>query len=81
MRLIDADTENERLIDFIAQNDSAIKYAIEHKDMTMLEDIFCDYFEGQATANCTCNCTGCIHDESVHCVHCMRAYSDCYESI
>lgn len=28
-----------------------------------------------------CNCTGCIHDESVHCVHCMRAYSDCYESI
>lgn len=28
-----------------------------------------------------CECTECIHDESIHCMHCMRAYSDCYESI
>ncbi len=50
MRLIDADKENERLLDFIAQNDSGIQYAIEHKDMTMLEDIFFDYFAGQTMA-------------------------------
>ncbi len=50
MRLIDADAENERLLDFIAQNDSGIQYAIEYKDMTMLEDIFFDYFDGQPTA-------------------------------
>ncbi len=50
MKLIDADAENERLLDFIAQNDSGIKYAIEHKDMTMLEDIFFDYFNSQTTA-------------------------------
>lgn len=28
----------------------------------------------------TCNCTGCRHDGSDECMHCMRAYSDCYES-
>ncbi len=50
MRLIDADSANERLLDFIAQNDSGIQFAIEHKDMTMLEGIFFDYFEGQPTA-------------------------------
>ena len=50
MRLVDADTENERLLDFIAQNDSGIKYAIERKDMTMLEDIFFDYFNGMSVA-------------------------------
>ena len=50
MRLIDADKENERLLDFIAQNDAGIQYALEHKDMTMLEDIFFDYFEGQTIA-------------------------------
>lgn len=50
MRLIDADLENEKLLDFIAQNDSAIQYAIEHKDMTILEDIFFEYFEAQKTA-------------------------------
>lgn len=50
MRLIDADSANERLLDFIAQNDSGIQFAIEHKDMTMLENIFFDYFEGQPTA-------------------------------
>lgn len=26
----------------------------------------------------TCNCTGCRHDGSDECMHCMRAYSDCY---
>lgn len=50
MRLVDADVENERLLDFIAQNDIGIQYAIEHKDMTILEDIFFDYFDGQAIA-------------------------------
>lgn len=49
MRLIDADAENERLLDFIAQNDSGIGFAIEHKDMTILEDIFFDYFNDQHT--------------------------------
>lgn len=49
MRLIDADAENERLLDFIAQNDSGIEFAIEHKDMTILEDIFFDYFNDQHT--------------------------------
>lgn len=46
MRLVDADAECERLLDFIAQNDSGIKYAIERRDMTMLEDIFFDFFNG-----------------------------------
>lgn len=50
MRLIDADTENERLLDFIVQNDNRIQYAIEHKDIVMLETIFFDYFEGQTIA-------------------------------
>ena len=27
----------------------------------------------------TRKCTGCKHDESDKCMHCMRAYSDCYE--
>lgn len=44
MRLVDADAECERLLDFIVQNDSGIKYAIERRDMTMLEDIFFDFF-------------------------------------
>lgn len=50
MRLIDADKENERLLDFIVQNDVGIQYALEHKDMTMLEDILFDYFVGQTIA-------------------------------
>lgn len=50
MRLINADVENERLLDFIAQNDSEIQHAIEHKDKEVLEDIFSEYFEGQSTA-------------------------------
>ena len=40
MKFIDEESENERLLDFIAQNDSAIKYAIERKDREMLSDIF-----------------------------------------
>ena len=28
-----------------------------------------------------CNCTGCIHDGTDECMHCMRAYTDCYESV
>lgn len=27
------------------------------------------------------NCTGCEHVGSDECMHCMRAYSDCYKSI
>lgn len=50
MRLIDADTENCKLLDFIAEHDSSIQYAIEHKDREMLEDIFLDYFESQKVA-------------------------------
>lgn len=50
MRLVDADAENERLLDFITQNGSGIQYAIGHKDLTMLEDIFFDYFNSQPTA-------------------------------
>lgn len=50
MRLIDADIENEKLLDFIAEHDTGIQYAIEHKDMTMLEDIFFEYFEAQQIA-------------------------------
>lgn len=50
MRLIDADVENERLLDFITQNDSGIQYALEHKDRTMLEEIFFIYFNEQKTA-------------------------------
>lgn len=37
-------SENERILDFITQNDSEIQYAIEHKDRKMLEDIFFDCF-------------------------------------
>lgn len=50
MRLIDADVENSNLLDFIAEHDTGIQYALEHKDMTMLEDIFFEYFEAQKTA-------------------------------
>lgn len=50
VRLIDADAENGKLLDFIAEHDSAIQYAIVHKDMTILEDIFFEYFEAQKTA-------------------------------
>ncbi len=50
MILIDADIENGKLLDFITQNDTAIGYAIEHKDMTMLEGIFAEYFDEQKTA-------------------------------
>lgn len=49
MKLIDAEKENERLLDFIAQNDSEIKYAIEHKDMPLLEEIFFEFFNEQPT--------------------------------
>lgn len=28
-----------------------------------------------------CNCIGCKHNKTDECMHCMRAYSDCYESI
>lgn len=50
MRLIDADVENSNLLDFIAEHDTGIQYALEHKDMTILEDIFLKYFEAQKTA-------------------------------
>ncbi|MCM1183561.1 MAG: hypothetical protein NC337_09320 [Roseburia sp.] len=40
----DADTEKERLLDFMAQHDNSIIYALENKDMTILEDIFFDFF-------------------------------------
>lgn len=50
MRLIDVDAENSKLLDFIAEHDSSIQYAIQLKDMTMLEDIFFEYFESQSTA-------------------------------
>lgn len=49
-RLIDDDVENSKLLDFITQNDIAIAYAIEHKDRTMLEGIFAEYFEAQRIA-------------------------------
>ncbi len=50
MRLIDADAENGKLLDFIAEHDIDIQYALEHKDMAMLEDIFFEYFEAQQAA-------------------------------
>lgn len=50
MRLIDADVENGKLLDFVAEHDTAIQYAIEHKDRGMLEDIFSEYFETQKIA-------------------------------
>lgn len=50
MRLIDADVENGKLLDFVAEHDNAIQYTLEHKDMTMLEDIFFEYFEAQKIA-------------------------------
>ena len=30
-----------------------------------------------------CNCTGCKHNKTDkhECMHCMRAYSDCYKSV
>ncbi len=27
----------------------------------------------------TCNCDGCENTDTDECIHCMRAYSDCYE--
>ncbi|MDE6619704.1 MAG: hypothetical protein K2K74_04275 [Lachnospiraceae bacterium] len=27
------------------------------------------------------NCDGCKNNNSDECMHCMRAYSDCYESV
>ncbi len=50
MRLIDADRENGRLLDFIAEHDVEIQNALEHKDRTLLEDIFNEYFNEQSTA-------------------------------
>lgn len=50
MRLIDAGVENERLLDFIVQHAIGIQNAIACKDMTMLKDIFFDYFKSQKTA-------------------------------
>ncbi|MBD5529711.1 MAG: hypothetical protein HDR02_15110 [Lachnospiraceae bacterium] len=50
MRLIDANVENERLLDFITQKDSEIQYALEHKDRTILEETFLNYFNEQKTA-------------------------------
>lgn len=34
------DVENSNLLDFITEHDTGIQYALEHKDMTILEDIF-----------------------------------------
>ena len=50
IKLIDAETENCKLLDFIAEHDVSIQFAIEHKDMTILEEIFSDYFESQKLA-------------------------------
>lgn len=50
MKLIDTDTEKYKLLDFIAEHDTSIQYAIEHKDRTMLEAEFLDYFEAQKVA-------------------------------
>ncbi len=50
MRLIDADAENSKLLDFIVAHDTEIQYAIEHKDREMLEDVFSEYFKEQKTA-------------------------------
>jgi hypothetical protein len=32
----------DNIFDFIAEHDVSIMYALEHKDMTMLEDIFAE---------------------------------------
>lgn len=50
MKLIDTDTEKYKLLDFIAEHDTSIQYAIEHKDRTMLEAELLDYFEAQKVA-------------------------------
>lgn len=26
-----------------------------------------------------CNCKGCVNDNTDECIHCMRAYTDCYK--
>jgi len=50
MKLVDSDVENGKLLDFITEHDTGIQYALAHKDITMLEDIFFEYFEAQKTA-------------------------------
>lgn len=72
MRLIDAD---ELMCKFLKEPLKTRKYgrAIE---IIRTQPTACDVEKALV-----CNCTGCIHDESIHCMHCMRAYSDCYESI
>ena len=41
-----------------------------------IHSYLCMYIEEKLV----CNCTGCIHDGTDKCMHCMRAHSDCYES-
>ena len=43
------DTEKIKLLDFIVEHDLGIRYALEHKDRTMLEDILSKYFELKKT--------------------------------
>ena len=49
-RLIDADVAKSNLLYFITQNDTAIAYAIEHQDLTILENLIEEFWKEQKTA-------------------------------
>lgn len=74
--------------DLEEQGKLLIQYFKESKsDVTIREVIerltteYDDLVEQGALLKLTCKCTGCIYDKTVECMHCMRAYSDCYESV
>ena len=50
MKLINAEVENKRLLEFIVQNYEAILYALEHQDREALEDTLSEYFDSQKVA-------------------------------
>lgn len=72
MRLIDAD---ELICKILKEPLKARNYgkAIE---IIRTQPIACD-----VEKMLVCNCSGCKHSKTDECMHCMRAYTDCYETI
>ncbi len=80
----------EQIIDAIVQADEEIIHAIQYKDREMLEDVLKElsfekwlessYFAKKIADALLCNCSGCQSEGTDECMHCMRAYTDCYKA-
>lgn len=86
MRLIDADYLKSTLhngggesVDINISKRMPLGKVVDTVIQAYRKCLFAELEKAPTVYEITHNCTGCKHDESDECYHCMRAYSDCYE--